>query len=69
MNLATGTRLGPYELLCPIGSGGIGEVHRARDPRPGRGLGYRFLVDTGVSVALSLPLRVVVSWTTELAKK
>src|SRR5712664_2017356 len=36
MTLAAGDRLGPYEIAAPIGSGGMGEVFRARDTRLGR---------------------------------
>jgi serine/threonine protein kinase len=36
MALQPGDKLGPYEIIAPIGKGGMGEVWKARDPRVGR---------------------------------
>jgi dipeptidyl aminopeptidase/acylaminoacyl peptidase len=45
MSLAAGTRLGPYEILSPIGAGGMGEVHRGRDTRLNRTVAVKVLPD------------------------
>ena len=43
MTLSAGTKLGPYEILAPIGAGGMGEVYRAKDPRLGRDVAIKVL--------------------------
>src|ERR1700684_2960571 len=43
MSLTSGTRLGPYEIVSPLGAGGMGEVYRARDTRLKREVAIKVL--------------------------
>jgi len=46
VTLAAGTRLGPYEIIAPLGEGGMGEVYRARDARLDRVVAIKVLSET-----------------------
>src|SRR5258705_10788621 len=45
MPLASGSRLGPYEIVAPLGAGGMGEVYRAHDSRLARDVAVKALPD------------------------
>ena len=51
MSLAAGSRLGPYEIVAPLGAGGMGEVYRAKDTRLERSVAIKVLASSLVATA------------------
>jgi serine/threonine-protein kinase len=56
MNLSPGARLGPYEIVVPIGAGGMGEVYRAFDTRLGRNVAIK-MIKGGASIPADIRQR------------
>ena len=54
MSLAAGARLGPYEIVAPLGAGGMGEVYRARDARLDRDVAIKVLPPSVADDAVTL---------------
>ena len=45
MSLSAGSKLGPYEIVSPLGAGGMGEVYRATDCRLARDVALKFVAE------------------------
>jgi len=67
MTVQAGTRLGPYEVLSPIGRGGMGDVDRARDTRLERTVAVKVL-PAHLSSADARPIVAVTDWTAGLPR-
>ncbi len=55
MALSVGTRLGPYEIVAPIGAGGMGEVYKAKDTRLDRTVAIKVLPENFAEVPQPAP--------------
>jgi eukaryotic-like serine/threonine-protein kinase len=61
VTLESGTRLGPYEIVAPIGAGGMGEVYRARDTRLDRSVAIKIVPDQSLKQRFDREAKIISS--------
>ena len=68
MMLSSGARLGPYEIVAPLGAGGMGEVYRARDAKLNRDVAIKVLPELFAADPERLvnQINVVLNWPAQL---
>jgi serine/threonine protein kinase len=59
MTLTTGTRVGPYEVVSPLGAGGMGEVYLGTDTRLGRPRYHAYYLTVAGAMGRETPARIV----------
>lgn len=65
MAIVSGTHLGPYEILALVGTGGMGEVYRASDPKLGREVAIKVLPEASGGPKQAM---IVLEWFQELKR-
>jgi serine/threonine protein kinase len=71
VSLVPGARIGSFEVVSRLGAGGMGEVYRATDAKPGRDVALKILPDAfahDADPSLHPPFTVAVNWQADLSK-